>query len=254
MDRLLHGHWLAPSNSMKESDVVRIVERERASDNWAGWVSQIGVGTTVDTTPHGLLTPAGSATALLDATGPYINYASSALIGNIAGWSAPSVANVRLEWLSDFMLVMKTGLDISQIRIWNGFQDTTGSPGVNVPNPTGFFGFRYSNVSADTTGGDDTTWHVIAAAPTGGVAQATTFVDLDTEVTVATDTRYVLHVNRDEFGDLTYYINGEAVAAIGSANVELPPVGTALFPRGYFLNGIASSRSIRLRRWILRGN
>lgn len=209
-------------------------------ERWYGIEEQTGLGTARSTFGITALTATGTATLFSDATGGYINYASSTALSSVAGWTNANAVGhtIHMQHLPRMLFVMKTGAgatDIANVRIWAGLH-TNGSLATDAPGAAGVSGlaFRYSTVAGDTT------WHATAFDGVGDTVA-------DTGVTVSANTRYLLSIRVVSTSSVEYYINNTLVNTL---TTNLPGASTNLFfAFMHTVNAAAgTARNIRIRK------
>ncbi len=141
----------------------------------ASW-QRVGISSTLTLTANGTLT------ALADATGQYVICTSAATSNSEAGiefpTTAPAVAFVRRDWNPIIDIILRTGSDLTQQRIWAG-AFSADPMAASITNSIHAMGFRFAPV--DTVGSatitNAGTGYVTAPTVTfsggGGTTQAT---------------------------------------------------------------------------------
>lgn len=260
MDRVLHGHWLAPSNSIKDSDVVRIIEREGGTSLeprhlYRRQEPTVGTGAAELTGFTGVtVTTVGSRTNPGDVDGYYINYSTGTLISALGGWhtlgAAPEVTQLRHAATAalDFLWVVKTGTvasDLSPVRLFFGLTASTGAAALS--HSTASIRFNYNTVERA-----DTTWRAVTSSGTPGSgieATAAEFKDTDTEIPVTLDTRYELRLRILASDHVEFWIDGTPVAAHLAA--PMPSTTAGLKIEAFVMNGAAgTTRNLKQRHFV----
>lgn len=157
----------------------------------------------------------GTSSSTNDATGAYINYATTTSAASVAGWTESTSDDFQTRFNPVLMFAMKTGsvaADIAGVRIWIGAFSTT-PEGADDPATVHLAGFRYS------TGAGDVNWQVFTKD--GTTLSAAT----DSGVAVATDTRYTFRIDSSDPTSIKFYINDTLVA---TKTLNLPTTSTDL--------------------------
>lgn len=172
----------------------------------------VASGTVLETAGIGTLTVTGTPTASPQTDSVYVNFASGAAIGNLAGITGPTFNLCRRQHYSYFAFLVRTTAVISVLRIWIGlFSAAVGA--VDTLGATQGFGFRYSTVVTDPA------WMYVTS--NGTTTTATT-----TGVGITTNTRYLFEAWIDDANEFAYFsING---AAAIQTNATLPAAATDL--------------------------
>lgn len=191
-------------------------------------ITQSGLATT--TSQLGLVPPtvAGAATSVDDATGAYINYAST----TTAGWTF-TVGTTEQRFLPDTTWIIKTPVDITDIRLWVTLCGANISAADIAAGGTNIIGFNFSTVLGHTA------WQ--ARCDRNGVGGTI----VNTGVTVVADTRYVMRADASTDGTVRFYINGALVTTI-STNLPLGSAQLSIVVSSGSTSGV--SKSIRIRR------
>lgn len=179
-------------------------------------------------------------TAATHADGPddYVQYtATAATTGTNFGHSAGS-AGAAFGKDPMFGMRIKTGADVSSIRMWLGW--FSGDPrGADDPAGLHFMGFRFSTDAADAG------W--VAATKDG-----TTIKTTATGVAVTADTKYRFKIVADSVGSsVKFYIDGNLVA---THTTNLPGSTTTLNQYLAGQNRANSQRQIRVAEYGLQEN
>lgn len=193
---------------------------------------------------------AGGITAVNDATGHYIQYLSSAVAGNSAGWTT-SNSQTQIQFVPDWLIVMKTPVTLTNL-CFNITLEQTANANHLTHTPANCFGFIFN-----TENRSDTTWFAHVgnndAVDANFNLAAGSFVQTDTGVTVSSDTRYVLRVRATTTTTFEWYING--VLVVTTTTSLAPASTTSLRLRAVVFNGTSGAgRAIRLAKWHLFHN
>jgi hypothetical protein len=162
-----------------------------------------------------------------DSVAPWMAYTTAATIGSVAGHGAGTNLGRMHAWKADCTSVIKTGGDISSIRIWQGNASASVAT-VATPTTQHVAAFRYST-DVDGTAFWRCVTHDGGATPT--VTTTTSAIAINTIYT----TRIVHGAT-----DVKFYINGTLVATHTTA---LPGATTALFSR-YSVTALAASSRV----------
>lgn len=241
MPRPIFAHKLHLTRVGQAAAVVTTEASPPGGERWYGLHEQTNIG--VGTSSFGMLalTANGTASALVDATGAYINYLSSTAASSLAGWTNTSTDIVEPQILPELIVVLKTGAaasDIANLRIWVGIQSGAGALGTDTPGASGVSTllFRYSTPAGDTT------WQATSA---DGASDTVA----DTGVVVAVDTRYVMRIKVVSTTSVEYYIDDVLVATL---TTTLPAATTGLRPRAHTVNAlVGTARNLRLRKYYI---
>ncbi|MEP0814526.1 MAG: hypothetical protein HRF49_07670 [bacterium] len=150
-----------------------------------------------------------------DSTSAFVQITADRIAVTRAGLVSAE-ALVKRAWLPEFVALIRTGSDITNVRFWIGL--FSGVPNADDPS-LHLAAFRFS------TGVPDTNWQ--ACTKDGTTLQAN-----DTGVTVAADTAYVLRLEYD--GTNFYFWVNDAALTIESSN--LPGTTTGLYVGVYIEN------------------
>lgn len=183
--------------------------------------------------PLGIAAPtvSGTATASNQSDSTYINLASGAVAGNIAGLVSATFNltqrqhNPVLEW------IMQTGAagDIANIRFWMGLFQAAPTNVDTLAAANAAAAFRFSTVAGDAG------WVGIT---NDGATQCP--APANTGVAVAANTRYKFRIRVDNANGLVYFsVNDSAEVSL---NVNLPAAGQDL---GFALYGITTAAAAK---------
>lgn len=208
--------------------VDNLVNSIGGASQFLGIITQNGLATT--TSQLGLPSPStgGAATSIEDDTGAYINYAST----TTSGWTF-GVGSTQQRFLPDTTWVMKTGVDVTSLRLWIGLVGASISSADVAAGGSNIIAFYYSTALGHTT------WHVRTDESGASGSSA------DTGIAVTADTRYVLRANASVDGQVVFSINGAIVATL-TTNLPAPDGALSIIATAFSISG--ASRSIRLRR------
>lgn len=174
------------------------------------------------------LTTSGTNSALLDATGSYIQQLNSGSTNNFSN-ALSSAARTNRNCLPDITFAIKTYTDITNMRLWLGVSSVDPSSESN-PASAHMAAFRYD------TGVDATAfWRVCTKDGTTMNAQATT-------AAITADTRYEGRVAFPDLNTAAFYLNGSLV---GTSTTNLPAAATGLLVVASCTNLAASARALR---------
>lgn len=168
---------------------------------WIGWRTKAGVNTTTNAnvTLPSPTTDTGTKTTFEDATGNYVNYATSTSSGVSAGVN--TTLDTQLQLLPDITFVIKTGAtanDIVNLRLWIGLSIGADIGAASAANTVAF---RFSPTDGDTK------WASVTV-DSGGTAEINTGLG----ATVTADTQYVLRIQVVSTTSVNFYINGTLVS------------------------------------------
>lgn len=150
-----------------------------------------GVTTVIDLV--GLNLAEGTAALLNTSDGQYVEYTTTAVLD--AGWRSTGFALVRRDIRPRFFATVRTGADLTDVRIFVGWfsADPMGAASVAAISA---IGFGYD------TGTDGTAfWRVVTS---NGAAQTRTA----TTIAIATSTRYELEVDVTDPARALFWVNG----------------------------------------------
>lgn len=154
-------------------------------------------------------TVTGTQTSTDDADGPWNNFASGAVSGNVGGLNSAATVAQR-NWNPEFVAYIKLPATITSCRYWIGL--FSGAPtGADTNASVHAAGFRFS------TGAGDTTWQCVTC---DGSTQST----VDSTVAATASTAYRLRV-RLQASQVLFYVND---VLRRTATVNLPAVATML--------------------------
>ena len=193
---------------------------------------------TVDGSVIGTLTREGTETRLQDATGNYLNYATTTSLDADAGHIFGDDCIYR-AWGTMRFDVMKTGglsTSSENCRIWVGLFE--GDPMASSAPSIDYMAFRYA------TDVDGTAFWRAVTDDGSGTPTATT-----TSVAITTDTRYELRIDCSDSSSVKFYIDNVLVA---THTTTLPGTTTALRAVAEIRNLTAgTARAIRLAKTML---
>ncbi len=179
----------------------------------------------------GIVAPTATvATISNDTDSTYINFATTAAIGNIAGLISTTFNLVRPNYDPTFIAVIRTGADITNLRLFVGLFATAPTNADNPPNNS--ICFRYSAPAAD--GG----WRGIcrdAAAQT---------VSAQIGANLAANTRYVLKF-RKEASTVYFSVDNGSETAVAT---NLPAGATDLGMAVRVIATVAAIKNLKLSR------
>jgi hypothetical protein len=189
--------------------------------------------TTINTAGMGTPSLAGTATTADDSDGPLVNYATTAVSGNAAGWNI-SPPLLRAEWLPSYVCRAKLPADISSSRFWLGI--FSGAPTGGDTPAISYAGFRYSTAASDPA-----FWQCLTDNGSG------TPTKVNTNVAVAINTAYVFRLRMDTT-KVEFWINDVPVATI---TTTLPAASTVLGYWAAVTTLTTAARNIKLSRLAL---
>jgi len=173
----------------------------------------------------------GTVTNLDDATGTYHNFATTTSTNDFVRL----IDNMSFtpEWLPRIVNVIKTGTDITSVRIWCGMI-TNASP-YTSDDPAGgdYAAFRYSTAADGTA-----FWRTFTKDGTTSTVTTTT-------AAIAADTKYILEVRYDSASSVGFYVNNALVA---THTTHLPRTSLTSYFSNYTTctTLTSASRSIRI--------
>jgi hypothetical protein len=180
-------------------------------------VSQNGLSTSFDILngTAGGVTAEGTASALSDSTGTYINYASAATTNSDAGWVMGSADWLQRQLKPITHFIVKTGAnatDIQTCRIWVGF--FSGDPMASDAPSLHYAAFRYAPAS-------DGTVYWRAVTDDGNASPTVTA----TTTPIAANTRYRMRIDMTDASNVLFFIDDVLVA---THSTNLPGTTTNL--------------------------
>lgn len=153
---------------------------------------------------------AGTATAVVNDHGDWVNYATAASAGDYAGWEQSGVLSYQLRHALQYHAVIQTGANVTDQINWAGFASLTPfSFGTDNLSKAGALAviFRASSMSSDTT------WKAV-------VSDGTTQTIHDTGVPWTADTTYELHIDIRDRTQAVFVVNRAIVAVAPCEHVN----------------------------------
>jgi hypothetical protein len=167
-----------------------------------------------------------------DASGPWINQATSGVSGNSSGVISAAFTYFRSAWSPKFSAYIKTDpANITLVGYWVGMFSAT--PDNNATPAIHGAAFRYYT-SADGTA----FWRTVTMA--GSVASTTVTT---TSVAIAADTTYKMYIDCTASSTCAFYING---ALVSTHTTFLPATSTTL---GYGARVTTLTNAARNLKW-----
>lgn len=209
--------------------------------NWQGWESVVELGTGPQVFG---ITAANQGTATsntTDATGSFIDYDSTAAIGQRSGWASSNAA-VRSQLRPFLQFRIKTGGDLTSQRIFIGASSSITNAGLgdaDLPGTTNGASvavYRYSSVAADAN------WQAITA-------QGTTETVTNTGIAVTATTVYRFRIEFVTATIVLFYINDILVAR---HETNVPAAATDMNLVSYLFNTAAASRRLSMAKMYAR--
>lgn len=212
-----------------------------SSQGEVGYVDRSGGGSQV--TGYGIAngTVSGAShTQLLATDAPYGRHVTAAVAASAAGFdsAAASAPIFSMQNQFDLTSVVRTGADISSVRIWIGLTDGASFTNSDSPVAVSHVAFRYSTVVPDAG------W--VGVTRDGAAQNVTAQV-----AAIAVSTRYKLRMRYD--GSAAYFsVNGGTEV---SSAVNLPAAGTGLRVSVRIFTQAASARTLsHSRTWCKYGS
>jgi hypothetical protein len=171
----------------------------------------------------------GTATSSHQSDSHYTAYATPASAGGLA-FVLNTLQAVRIGHSPTFEAVIRTGADISAVRIYVGLFNTTVANSDTLSNP--YLGFRYSTTAGDAG------WRPVTCT---GVAQT-----LGAPIgSIATNTRYLLRVRYDASMGQAYFSVNDSTETSLSATLPAATDNLSLVVIAYTQAAVAKSILIR---------
>jgi hypothetical protein len=178
-------------------------------------------------------TVANAPAAANDAANSYMTLPSTASIGNLGGLITTTLNLIRPAHDPVIEIYMKTGADVSSVRIWIGLIDAELTNVDTLAAGREFIGFRFSTVAAD--GGFKPILHDGTTQNTGTAIG-----------TVAADTAYKLRMRVDSANSRVYFSVNDSAEQMLSTNFPSSAQDLGLVMR--VIPQAASIRSILLSK------
>lgn len=218
------------ANSLAASGLAYESPRPHYHERLMQLLANAGVNTLTNLGFTAAPTATGAATNVDDASGPFVNYASGAVSGNVGGLNSAATV-CRGDWLPRFVTRVKLPATITTARFWAGL--FSAAPTASATPAGHLAGFRYDTVADGTA-----FWR--CCTDDNGAAPTVT-------VTTVAVTAGAVYMFRIVFGPTTvwFYINNVLVAA---HTTDLPSMTTMLSWYATVTTLSAAARSMAVSR------